>query len=205
MNVKIGICALVCTTLLGHRAHGELIATYDSTWSSGRIGVFDWVTADTFLSEEFNALGGLGTLFEEIVVYGGETQVDTLTESDDPDFAVYVDLLIDGIDWWLYDKVHYAGGIFGSTAAFDLESLRLDFADPDHEGVDLAGYTIESVTRTITVLLDSPGSDPNGDGIWTDIDISTVFEIYGTIPEPSSLVVLALASAGLFVRRRRKR
>lgn len=202
MNAKIGICTFVCATVLATRAHGELIATYDSAWSTGAIGVFDWITGNTYLSEEFAVFEGLGTLFEEIVVYAGETRVDTIAEGDDPDFGVYGELLTDGIDWWLYDQAQYAGGIFGSTTAFHLESLRLEFTDPDHEGVDLAGYTIESVTRTITVLLDSPGSDPNGDGIWTDIDISTVFEIYGTIPEPSSLVVLAIGAGGLLLRHR---
>lgn len=177
------------------------MATYESWSGGGTAHLFDSITGYTYLSEEFGVFDGLGTLFEEIVIYTGETRVDTLAEGDDPDFEIYGELLTDGVDWWLYDGFEFQGG---SATIFNLESARLDFADPDHVGVDLAEYTIESVTRTIRVLLDSPGSDPNGDGIWTDIDISTAFEIYGTIPEPSSLVVLAIGAGGLLLRHRAK-
>lgn len=202
MNTKIGIWVCACTGLLGPEAQGELLATYDSILAGGSGHVFDSVTGSTYLSDVFNAPDGFGTLFEEIVIFDGETRVDTVTDSDDPDFAAYAELLTDGIDWWLYDGFEFAGG---SRTAFHLESVRLDFTDPQHRGVDLSGYEIESVTRTMTVMLDSPGSDPNGNGIWTDFEVNTVFEIHGTIPEPSSLVVLALGNAAAFVRRRRKR
>lgn len=201
MNVKMAIAVLGCTGVIADHTHGELLATYDSEWGGGTAHVFDSITHFTFLSEEFNAQEGLGTLFEDIVIYGSATQIDTVTAIDDPEFAVYAALLTDGEDWWLYDRFEFDGGAAG---AFHLESVRLDFTDPNHEGSDLAGYEIESVTRTITVMLDSPGSDPNGDGIWTDFDVNTLFEIHGTIPEPSSLVVLAIGAGGLLLRHRAK-
>lgn len=202
MKGKIPICALLCLNALAPQVKAELLATFETSWGGGRIGVFDWITHETFIAEEFGVFKGEGTLFEDVVIYSGETRVDTITWGDDPDFPIYVELITDGVDWWLYDLGRYAGGLFGGTGQFDLESARLDIIDPGHGGVDLEGYQVESITRTLTVLLDSPGGDPNGDGNWTDYDISGVFEFYGTIPEPSSLVLVAFGAGCLWRRRR---
>jgi len=181
-------------------AQADLLATYDSFLAGGTVHVFESVTARTYLSDEFNATDGKGTLFEDIVVYDGETRIDVVTDSLDADFADYQAALTDGDDWWLYDGFFYTGG---SRVAFQLESVRLDFSDPAHDGVDLEGYLIDNVTRTISVELETPGSDPNGDGQWTDFEVTTLFEIYGQpIPEPTTT---ALVVGGLLILHRRRR
>ena len=49
-------------------------------------------------------------------------------------------------------------------------------------GVDLAGYTIDRIGfRVDEITIDSPGRDPNGDGIWTDFSIRGAFLFEGTI------------------------
>lgn len=196
--------AIIAVFAIGNSAaSGEILATYPIFWAGGASNLFESIIHRTYLSDVFNNQEGEGTLFEDIVIYGGETRVDMIALGDDPEFPTYAELLTDGLDWWLYDWADFNVG--GSTGRFDLESLRLDFADPDHNGVDLHGYIVESVVRTITVDFDTPGGDPNGDGIWTDYEISGVFEIFGSpIPEPASLVLLAFG-AGCVWRRRRRR
>lgn len=173
-----------------------------SGMGGGRQGIIESITHRTYLSEEFAADDGLGTLFEDIVLFDGDTRVDIANETVEPDFAEFAELITDGLDWWLYKKMDFA---FGSQSGFNLESLLLEFVDPDHQGVDLNGLIIDSVTRTITVELDSPGSDPNGDGIWTDFLVTGAYEIYGSpIPEPASLSLLVVGSA-LALRKRKRR
>jgi hypothetical protein len=47
----------------------------------------------------------------------------------------------------------------------------------------------------------SPGSNPNGDGVWTDINYSAVFSVYGmVIPEPASLTTVMFGTAALIAR-----
>lgn len=68
--------------------------------------------------------------------------------------------------------------------------------------VDFYGYDITRIGLTVNNLtFDTPGSNPNGNGIWTDYsyDVSTSF--YGT-PEPSSCAFVILG--GLYIFRKRQ-
>ena len=203
MRLRLTVLAWGFLAILVGDVRADLVATYQIWHGGGTQGIIESITHRTYLSEEFAADDGLGTLFEDIVLFDGDTRVDIANETVEPDFAEFAKLITDGLDWWLYKKMDFA---FGSLSGFNLESIVLEFVDPDHPGVDLNGYLVDSVTRTITVELDSPGRDPGGDGNWTDFLVTGAYEIYGSpIPEPASLVLLALGSAGLLVRRRRKR
>jgi hypothetical protein len=49
-------------------------------------------------------------------------------------------------------------------------------------GIDLSGYAIHRIGfRVDAVSIDSPGEDPNGDGVWTDFSLSGAFVFEGTI------------------------
>jgi hypothetical protein len=49
-------------------------------------------------------------------------------------------------------------------------------------GVDLSGYWIDRIGfRVDSLTLNSPGENPNGDGIWTDYSISGAYVIEGTV------------------------
>ena len=54
-------------------------------------------------------------------------------------------------------------------------------------GVDLAPYAIQRIGfRVDAVSLSSPGSDPNGDGLWTDWAISGTFLFEGRIADAAT-------------------
>ena len=65
-------------------------------------------------------------------------------------------------------------------------------------GIDLQGTVIDGFSLVINDLnLDSPGSDLNGDGNWTDLRFSVTLYIEGyVIPEPSTVALLFLGSLG---------
>jgi len=72
-------------------------------------------------------------------------------------------------------------------------------------GLDLA--LLASQTDEIRVTLqsfsyDSPGSDPNGDGIWTEYTTSYLFE-FVSVPAPSSAALLL--TGGVLAGRRKRR
>jgi hypothetical protein len=63
----------------------------------------------------------------------------------------------------------------------------------DWNGIDLQGYSITGVELTLNQLsIVSPGSDPNGNGNWTDYSFDATLKIY-TLPEPVGLFPVAIA------------
>ena len=115
-----------------------------------------------------------------------------LTAADDPDFTPLVTLMTDGLS----NRVGYVmawtpiGPDYGGNA--DYESVVFAGSPFMTNGIDLQGTVIDSFALHINDLnLDSPGSDPNGQGNWTDFRFSVTLEVYGhVIPEPSTFVML---------------
>ena len=75
---------------------------------------------------------------------------------------------------------------------------------------DLIGYSISRIELHLDELtVDSPGDDPNGDGIWTDYSDEVTITFHGermgdVIPEPATLSLLGFGALALVRRRRRK-
>jgi hypothetical protein len=194
------------------------IGEYNDHSFFGILGSWQEATVNTYLSPNFGAQSGEGTLFENFVVQSGVTRTDIVTFGDDPDFPRYVEIVTDGLDWYLYDQMVFSPQ--DSIAVFSFESVRLPLGDDWDQGggdpppdlmlprtggsPDLIGYTIEYVERTVTLTLTSPGSDPNGDGNWTDIEFEILTTIYGT-PEPTTGVLAIAGALSLAGRRRRVR
>jgi len=76
------------------------------------------------------------------------------------------------------------------------------FAGSSLNGIDLAGRPITALVLHIDHFnLTTPGSNPNGDGIWTDYDIGATLTV---VPEPATVGLLAAGVAALAVKRKRK-
>ncbi len=199
----VGLAALVLTT----PARAEIaLGEYIIDRNQGFLGVVTSLTHETFLSPVNTASSGAGTLFEDIVLVDGAERVDEVSFDNDPDFETYAALVSDGADWFLYDTLRFDSGSVSNFLG--LESQRLPLSDPmppDDFGQtcpDLCGATITRVVRELTLSLESPGSDPNGDGNWTEMQIRAVTTIYG-IPEPGTLTLGTPVLAALLLRRRR--
>ena len=123
--------------------------------------------------------GGPG-VFDSLVLTPENTGTTyRIVSSDDEDFLTVVDSFTNGADDFLtfqYDGYpSEGGGAGGSTeSGFFLGGVTGEYLP------DFTGLQIDYFTLTInTLTLDSPGSDPNEDGNWTDYDIELQIKVYG--------------------------
>jgi hypothetical protein len=98
-----------------------------------------------------------------------------------PDFENAVTFLTDGHDGWVEIKVQT------ETGGCESRQSELGFFPQkppgDRERVDFAGYDVHAIElRLDEVLIESPGSDPSDDGIWTDVTINGELIFYGSWP-----------------------
>ena len=114
----------------------------------------------------------------------GQTYIEG--PDDDPsDFNLYTSYLTDGrISYCCYIGIIGREGFAESGVP---ESDFFDFLPPGNNGIDLGGFAIDYYSLVFNSLnFASPGSNPNGDGNWTDFSFSATFSVYGEpIPEPS--------------------
>ena len=138
--------------------------------------------------------------------------VRVANSATDPDFDAVVALLTNGVNDLVTRSIVLQPGNLGGTGGTP-ETFYFG-AGPGTNGIDLEGFNIESLSvRIDDFLLDSPGSDPNGNGIWTDYLLALTLIIHGSLDTPvnvptlSAISLLAflllLALGGLGILRRR--
>ncbi len=94
---------------------------------------------------------------------GDEGKTLVATADDDPDFSAFVALLTDGIDEEV-DLWFEGGGTVTRESTF--------FTGRPGQRPDFKGYVIDRIEfRVDSVLIASPGRNPNLDGFWTDYDL----------------------------------
>ena len=137
-------------------------------------------------------------LFEDILVTPSDVGATFVASaSTDPHFDLFVSELTNGVDDIL---LTWMMGTSGGSGSREWESVL--FSDSICGGVDLFGCVVEEVTLTVNSLtLDSPGTNPYGDGIWTDFSGDYTFSFNG-IPEPATLLLLGLGGLALLRKRR---
>jgi hypothetical protein len=101
----------------------------------------------------------------------------TASLGTDPAFAAFTALLTDGLPNGLcYEGA--AGG--GGSSCVSSEGRFFMSLPAGNNGIDLAGFDIDHCSlRFDAISFVSPGSDPNGDGLWTDGSYSAAFGVYG--------------------------
>jgi hypothetical protein len=150
---------------------------------------FSWTTEDESKSLDWGVVATSDV---------GETFTQSPVTS--PHFDLFASLLTSGTDDFLIIWVHFPDIVGGSGGTGSLESQWLNkFIQT--ETADFYGWQVTEISLTINSLtIDTPGSNPNGDGIWTDYVYDVTFTIYG-IPEPATLLLLAF---GMLVVRRKQ-
>jgi hypothetical protein len=133
-------------------------------------------------------------LFRGLWVHHADVgHIYTMTPADDyADFRAYTHALTDGSVSFLCDTASMGSGS-GSRSGIP-ETHYFSSLPPGNNGTDFAGFEIDYYTLVFNTLdFVSPGTDPNGDGLWTDCTYSATFSVYGLqIPEPMPVTLLCL-------------
>lgn len=117
----------------------------------------------------------------------GKFRFAALADTDDgvvvgpvpgPNYATTRAALVDGVDSTVEISV------YSSSSSSNAESSDLiQFLAADPGEVDLNGWLVERIVLECdTVSVASPGSDPNGNGMWTDYTFTGRVLIYGRRP-----------------------
>jgi hypothetical protein len=139
----------------------------------------------------------LAELFEDLFVQTndvGHTYI--IGPGDDPDFATFVTYLTDGyVSFFSVDASMGPGG-GGESGVREVNFFT--GLPPGNNGVDLGGFVIDHFSlRFDTLETTSPGSDPNGDGVWTDCSYAATFSVYGQAVNPPQLPPVSLSGTNL--------
>jgi hypothetical protein len=147
----------------------------------------------------------IASMFDVIV--GPDDVGQTFSLSSGPMFDDIKRVLTDGVNEAIllgtdpglpgYGGPPYSGG----SGPFFSEAYLFFGDDSGAHGIDFAGSAVTSVEfRIDQLMLNTPGRNPNGDGIWTDLVLRGTLTVNGVkaeIPEPASFDVVGAALVGV--------
>ena len=123
------------------------------------------------------SLGG-ENVFSFRVANADQGRTITVSESNNPDFSAAVIFLTDGNDDSADFGTLFPGG--GGGMSSNAESVWFKGGITGTYDPDLAGTNVTHVLIHLDVVnIQSPGSDPNGNGIWTNYDFRIRMVIMG--------------------------
>ena len=142
-------------------------------------GVASRVVSDTAGLSLFVGPDGADFALFEVTLTGDDAGTTmSLGPEDSADFAEAVALLTNGVDdevalWRILSDGSAA--ITGSLESIEFSGGALEGQEPDLAGAEITGISLE----LDTVSIQSPGDDPNGDGLWTSAFIEGRIVVMG--------------------------
>jgi len=136
-------------------------------------------------------------LFNQFILTNGSAgQVFLLTPETDPDFASFAGILSNGDNNGL--------GLGGLEVIYGFQEPEFfEWLVPGGNGIDLAGFQIGAIAMQLSnLVIDSPGSNPNNDGNWTEVSFAGTFTVYA-VPEPTVIALFGIGVGSLLFHRAR--
>ncbi len=186
---------LIGVLVVSAQSQAALICELKTTINQGDYGIHNSVMYS------FGKSGGPERVFDALVMTSADAG-KTFTISSDLDdvhFSGLVLALTSGRDDMYDRQFKLVGG--GSTSYQSRASVLFSAVSLGYP--DLRGYEIESFTlRVDSLSIQSPGSDPNQNGLWTDTVGQFTLGIYA-VPEPSACAMVMVAAGLLLIQRMR--
>jgi hypothetical protein len=200
MKTKLmALCAGCFVLLAAGAVHADLLFSYTQSGGEGGRSI----RTNEFLPTYYYTPPSIRSpLFELPWSANDVGSTRTETSSTSTNFNAFIALMTDGIQETILFAV---GGYAGTRTGFLVSESTVVGRTPD-----LSGYRIDSISLHLNSLsFSTPGTDPNHDGLWTDVSFLYTLTANGAqIPEPSS-TSLVMLSAGilwpLLLHRRGKR
>jgi PEP-CTERM motif len=187
------VALLSCLAVVESHAAVGTVAT--ANISSGG-GIHAIISQDLRITLGYT--GPTNTIFGQFTFHTSDVgSTFSIDQSSDPGFLPFLARATNGTLNTL-SEISYAGG---SLTGKDVPetSFFTSFPYGGNNGIDLGGFQIQRIDLTLNSLnFASPGSNPNGDGIWTDYSWNATVSFIGIlpVPEPGSAAIL---STGLLV------
>lgn len=193
----------------GGVAHSAVLGTQEFSNSGGNADIFKDYQLTLTIGSASDRYPSNAPIFNGLKVTPGDVgKTFTVNADTDPNFNQFASYLTDGKpDGMLMNmgtgSLGRAGGSIGASG-------NLFGGNPD-----LAGNKIDSISVRINSMnLVTPGTNPNGDGVWTDQSFNATVIVEGSplgrssaaVPEPTStfgLLAFGAVSAGLIWQRKR--
>lgn len=122
-----------------------------------------------------------------------------INSATDGSFNLLVEALTDGDNEYFARLASFGTGTGGSVS---WESIFFGGSSSSTNGIDFAGYTIDSLSITLLALTFENPIDKNS-GDWTDYEATFGMNIHGAaIPEPASAALIGLFTGGIYFVRR---
>ena len=192
------IILVVLTLVMGlpFAANALPIGSFDTNVRMGSSASFDQIHYTLEFGGDFWFGSPGGTVFDLILSTNDVGK--TYTVASGTEFAETVGYLTNGLnDQIAYDVSGYPNGGGAGSGSNEAYSFFGDYTGA--HGIDFAGYTINSISLMVNNLnFNTPGDNPNRDGLWTDVIFDARVTVDGSIasvPEPGTFVLLTLGLA----------
>jgi len=168
-------------------------------WGGGTLGIVDSLRVTIGYTNT-----PLTTIFGQFTFHTNDVgRVFSIDQSNDPGFLPFLARATNGT----LDRLtvnFFEGGTGIGMSPLETEFF-ISFSNGNN-GIDLRGFQIQRIDLVLNGLsFVSPGSNPAGDGNWTDStwNISVLF--IGVVPEASAAAILGCGILVMFFRTRSKR
>lgn len=204
---------LLAVLLFPSPAYADLLGVMSNSWEGGGAFIpqsnslyFAFGNFNSIPSSGNDLFGLTNAVYDTYAFTSNDVgSVFYLTAVEDPDFTVLASNLVNGQADRIGYTWHYNPIYPGDPGTQQYEDYMLAGSPFLTNGIDLQGTVIDGFSLRINdLVLDSPGSDLNGDGNWTDLRFSMTLSIEGhVIPEPSTMLLGLLGALLLAIRGKR--
>ncbi len=198
MKITFALVALSVTVLLSafeSQAQLGTIATAHYFLTNGF-----HATTDPSMQVAFGYAPTNTTIFTELTLHTNDVgSVFSINQFSDTNFIGFLSGVTNGIDDNVMESLAI-GSVTGTQAIYRGPRLeRSFFTSFPHggNGFDLSGFQVQSIDLTVnSLVINSPGSNPVGDGNWTDFSIDVTLSFVGVVPGPTPPVLGKLSYSG---------